>query len=107
MAVNIPLVQSSTPLTTEPVVAKVFDTWFLEDFHLYANADRTFNAKVLWRLGRINADGSSELSSQKGFTVLEDVLSDQSLTENPEIAAVVPQFLSALEAVSRRKGAIK
>jgi hypothetical protein len=107
MAVNIPVVQSTTPLTTEPVVAKVYDTWFLEDFHLYANADRTFNAKVLWRLGRVNADGTSELSSQKGFTVIEDLLSEAALTENPEIAAVVPQFLSALEAVSRRKGAIK
>ncbi len=38
--------------------------------------------------------------------MLEDLLSETTLTENPEVAAVLGQFLSALEAVSKRKGAI-
>jgi hypothetical protein len=107
MPVNIPIVSASAPVTTEPVATKVFDTWFLKDFKLYSTADRTFNASVSWQLGKIYEDGSSELSNQKGFVLLEDILSDTCLQENPEIAAIVPTFLSALEAISRRKNAIK
>lgn len=107
MAISIPVVASATPVTTEVIAAKTYDTWFLKDFHLYATQDRTFHAKVEWLLGKINEDGSSEFSGQKSFCLLEDLLSETSLTENPEIAAIVPAFLSALEAVSRRKNAIR
>lgn len=107
MAVSIPVVAATTPLTTEAVAIKTFDTWFLKDFHLYATADRTFHASVDWKLGRINEDGTQEFSSQRGFLLVEDLLSDATLSENPEIAAILPSFLAALEAISRRKQAIK
>jgi hypothetical protein len=106
MSINIQPIVSTTPVTTETVASKTYDTWFLTDFSLYAKPDRTFNAKVSWKLGKLNEDGSSELSNKTGFCMLEDLLSEQTLTENPEIAAVVENFLGALAAVSLRKGAI-
>jgi hypothetical protein len=107
MPINIPQIVAHAPLTVQPSETKTYDTWFLESFSLGASADRTFSAKVAWRLGKVNEDGSSELSQQRGFCFLDDMLSDSCLTENPEIAAVLPSFLGALEAVSRRKNAIK
>jgi len=106
MPVNIQPIVSADPVVTETVASKTYDTWFLTDFNLYAKPDRTFNAKVSWKLGKLNEDGSSELSNKTGFCMLEDLLSETTLTENPEVAAVLGQFLSALEAVSKRKGAI-
>ena len=103
---NIHPIVAQTPLVTEAIESKTYDTWFLTDFNLYAKPDRTFNAKVSWRLGKINSDGSSELSNKTGFCMLEDLLSDQTLSENPEIAGVMLNFLSALTTVSLRKGAI-
>jgi hypothetical protein len=107
MPVSIPQIVAAAPLTVQPSETKTFDTWFLEGFKLQATPNRTFNAKVSWRLGRTKEDGSSEMSDQKGFCLLEDLLSENCLTENPEVAAVLPSFLGALEAVSRRKNAIR
>jgi len=107
MPVDIPQIVATTPITVQPSETKTFDTWFLEGFALQASADRTFNAKVSWRLGRTKADGTAEMSDQKGFCFLEDLLSEACLTENPEVAAILPSFLGALEAVSRRKNAIR
>lgn len=104
---NIQPIITSTPVVTETVESKTYNTWFLTDFNLYAKPDRTFNAKVSWRLGKLNEDGSSELSSKTGFCLLENLLGEQTLTENPEIAAIVEGFLGALAAVSLRKGAIE
>lgn len=106
MSVQITPIVSATPVVQEATGEKTYDTWFLRDFQLYATTQRTFNAKVLWSLGKMNADGTSELTATTGFCFLENILSDTVLAENPEIAAILPQFLSALEAVSRRKNAI-
>lgn len=106
MPISIPPIVSNSPVIVNATETKTYDTWFLKDFQLYANSQRKFNAKVSWVLGKVNADGSSELSSTTGFTLLENILGDQCLQENPEIAAILPNFLSALEAISKRKGAI-
>lgn len=106
MPVQITPIVSATPVVVEAVTAKTYDTWFLKDFQLYSTPQRTFNAKVLWSLGKINDDGSADLSTKTGFCFLENILADTVLAENPEIAAILPQFLAALEAVSRRKNAI-
>lgn len=106
MPIEIQPIVSADPVVTETIASKTFDTWFLTDFSLYAKPDRTFNAKVSWKLGKMNEDGTSELSNKTGFCLLENLLDAETLMENPEIAGVLQQFLSALEAVSRRKGAI-
>lgn len=106
MSIEIQPIVSAEPVVTETIASKTFDTWFLTDFSLYAKPDRTFNAKVSWKLGKMNSDGTSELSNKTGFCLLENLLDTETLMENPEIAGVLQQFLSALEAVSRRKGAI-
>lgn len=106
MPVNIQQIITSTPVVAPTVSEKTYDTWFLTNFSLYAKPDRTFNAKVSWVLGKINEDGSAEMSSKTGFALLENLLSEETLMENPEIAAIVEGFLGALAAVSLRKGAI-
>jgi len=106
MPVDIPQIVAAAPLTVQPAETKTYDTWFLEGFTLQALPNRTFNAKVSWRLGRVKQDGTSEMSDQKGFCFLEDILSDTCLQENPEVASILPGFIGALEAVSRRKKAI-
>ena len=106
MPVQITPIVSATPVIVEAVAPKTYDSWFLKNFQLYSTPQRTFNAKVLWSLGKLNVDGTSELSATTGFCFLENILADTILAENPEIAAVLPQFLAALEAVSRRKNAI-
>jgi hypothetical protein len=103
---NIQPIVTGTPVVTETIESKTYDTWFLTDFNLYAKPDRTFNAKVSWRIGKLNADGTSELGKKTGFCMLEDLLSEQTLSENPEIAAIVEGFLGALASVSYKKGAI-
>ncbi len=106
MSVQIVPITSATPQVIQATEAKTYDTWFLKDFHLYSTVDRTFNAKVLWTLGKLNSDGTSELSNKTGFCFIENLLSDTALAENPEIASVLTPFLSALEAISKRKNAI-
>lgn len=49
---------------------------------------------------------SSELSDTRKSCYVRDLLSDTVLTRHPEIAQVLPGFLSALEAVSKREGVI-
>lgn len=106
MPLQIVPITSATPQVIQATEAKTYDTWFLKDFHLYSTTDRTFNAKVLWTLGKLNDDGTSELSNRTGFCYIENLLSETALTDNPEIAAVLTPFLSALEAISKRKNAI-
>jgi hypothetical protein len=49
---------------------------------------------------------SSELSSTRRNVYVRDILSDAVLTKHPEIAQILPGFLSALEAVGRREGTL-
>jgi|APGre2960657444_1045066.scaffolds.fasta_scaffold392220_1 hypothetical protein len=97
---------STNPVTTVPVPEKVYDTWFLSDFRLSATGDRKFVAEIFWTLGRINADGTSELSGKTTNHFIPDLLSEESLLANPEITTLVPDFLSTLAAVSKRANVI-
>lgn len=49
---------------------------------------------------------SSEFSDTRKNCYVRDLLSDGMLMRHPEIAQVLPGFLSALEAISKREGAI-
>ena len=103
---DIQPIVSTNPVTTVPVPEKVYDTWFLSDFRLSATTDRKFQAEIFWTLGKINADGTTELSDTKTNHFLPDLLDAGNLTANPEIAALVPTFLSTLAAVSKRANVI-
>lgn len=49
---------------------------------------------------------SSELSDTRRNCYVRDLLGDAQLTKHPEIIQVLPGFLSALEAISKREGSI-
>lgn len=48
----------------------------------------------------------SELSDRRSNCYVRDLLSTEVITKHPEIAAVLPEFLNAITAVSRREGSI-
>jgi len=97
---------SSNPVTTDPVPAKTYDTWFLTNFRLSATGDRKFVAEVFWQLGKLNADGTSEMSDKTVNHFIPDLLNPETIATNPEIAQLVPNFLSTLEIVSKRASII-
>ena len=49
---------------------------------------------------------SSELSDVRRNCYVRDLLGDAQLAKHPEIIQVLPGFLSALEAISKREGSI-
>lgn len=103
---NIQPIVSTNPIVTDPVPAKTYNTWFLTDFRLSATADRKFVAEVFWQLGKLNPDGTSEMSEKRVNHFIPDLLNPDTVATNPEIATLVPNFLSTLEAVSKRANII-
>jgi len=103
---DIQPIVSSNPVTIDPVPAKTYDTWFLTNFRLSATGDRKFVAEVFWQLGKLNADGTSEMSEKRVNHFIPDLLNPETIATNPEISELVPNFLSTLEAVSKRANVI-
>lgn len=103
---DIQPIAAANPITTTPIPAKTYDTWFLTDFRLSATSDRKFAAEVFWQLGKLNIDGSAEMSDKRINHFIPDLLNPDTLAANPEIATLVPNFLSTLEAVSKRANII-
>ena len=106
MSVSINPVLATNSITKPAVESKVFDTWFIDDFRLQADSERKFNACVVWKLGKLsttNGITTAELSEITKTVELKDILGEDFVLENPEIASVIPSFVSACENICKRR----
>lgn len=88
---------------------KTYNKWFMQQFTLNKNRDDDMGMMVSWRMGRtvVNA-GNTEMdfSDKIQNFVFNDVLSDAFATENPEMAGMLNELLSAMEAICKRQGGL-
>ena len=101
----------ATEAVTQPAIPEIVnDTWALDYQHIRRykadNGAFKFELYTIWSLGRMTSEGvwvEAEKETKKTI-VMNDMLSDESLEANPEIAAIGPPFFTNLAIVCKRVG---
>ena len=98
---QFPPIPASTPSTTAPVASEVFDQWFLKGLTINHRDGDVYDLETFWDKGN-----ATKLSGQSTNYIIRNILSQESLYANPEIAQIAPQFLGALAAAGMRLGVL-
>ena len=96
-----PAIPATTPSTSAPVPAEVFDQWFLAVLTLNHRDGTVYDLETHWDEGN-----EIKLSGKRTNYLIRDLLSQRSLFDFPEIAAIAPQFMAALAAIGKRLGVL-
>jgi hypothetical protein len=108
---------ASSPEIVAATPEKVYDIWFLENFQIRASADRTqpIDLEVFWLKGRLLKETIDGVETVVGYEtnpatrtnyIVRDLFNPEVLSQHPEIASLMPQFMPALEAVGKRLGVL-
>ena len=92
---------ATTPTTTPATMEEVFNQWFLAALSLNRRDGTVYDLETHWDQGN-----ETKLSGVRTNYIIRDLLSQQSLYDNPEIAEIAPQLMAALAAVGKRKGVL-
>ena len=98
---EFPPVLATNPTTTPATLEEVFNQWFLAVLALNRRDGTVYDLEVHWDQGN-----ETKLSGVRTNFIIRDLLSQQSLYENPEIAEIAPQLMAALAAIGKRKGVL-
>ena len=96
-----PPIPATTPSTSAPVPAEVFDQWFLAGLTIQHRDGDVYDLETFWDQGN-----AIKLSGKRTNYIIRDLLSQRSLFDFPEIAAIAPQFMAALAAAGTRQGVL-
>ena len=98
---EFPPILATKPSTSAPLAAEVFDQWFLAGVTINHRDGDVYDLETFWDQGN-----ATKLSGVRTNYIIRNLLSQQSLYDNPEIAAIAPQFIGALAAVGKRLGVL-
>ena len=96
-----PAIPATNPSTSAPVPAEVFDQWFLAGLTIQHRDGTVYDLETFWDQGN-----ETKLSGVRTNYIIRDLLSQKSLFDFPEIAAIAPQFMAALAAIGKRLGVL-
>ena len=98
---EFPPIPATNPSTTPAAPSEVYDQWFLAALSLNHRDGTVYDLETHWDQGN-----ETKLSGVRTNYIIRDLLSQQSLYENPEIAEIAPQLMAALAAVGKRLGVL-
>lgn len=98
---SFPSIPTSNPTSSAPVPAEVFDQWFLAGLAINYRDGDVYDLETFWNQGN-----ATKLNGVRTNYIIRDLLSQESLYANPEIAAIAPQFMAALAAAGKRLGVL-
>jgi hypothetical protein len=107
-------IEASAVTVVPPTAPPVLNMWFLENFTIRGYPDRT-QPIMLSALFVKGAEIKDESGNVTGYFTdpnfrthyeVRDVFNPTTLEKHPEIAALMPQFLVALDAVGKRLGVL-
>jgi hypothetical protein len=105
-----PEIPATDPTVVPPVEGATYDQWFLSGTTISSQAASTFDLESFWVKGN-----ATELSSITTNNVIRNVTSIPSLAEqlgqdfldaNPDIVAIMPQFLAVLAKIATKQGVL-
>lgn len=108
-------IEASQPTVVEPAaVPPPLDTWFLENLSIRGNVDRTMpiSLNAMFVKGTELKDAAGNVTgyytdaNHRTHFQIENLFSVNTMSTHPEIAALMPQFLAALDAVGKRLGVL-
>ena len=107
---TFPQIPATDPTVVPPVAGATYDQWFLSGTTISSQAASTFDLESFWVKGN-----ATELSSITTNNVVRDITSIPSLAEqlgqdfldaNPDIVAIMPQFLAVLAKIATKQGVL-
>ena len=96
-----PPIPATTPSTAPATLEEVFNQWFLAVLTLNHRDGTVYDLETHWDEGN-----ETKLSGKRTNYIIRDLLSQRSLFDFPEIAAIAPQFMAALAAAGTRQGVL-
>ena len=94
-------IPATTPSTSAPVAAEVYDQWFLAGLTIQHRDGDVYDLETFWDQGN-----AIKLSGKRTNYIIRNLLSQESLYANPEIATIALPFLAALAAAGKRLGVL-
>lgn len=98
---EFPPIPATNPSTTPATPAEVYDQWFLAGVTINHREGDVYDLETFWDQGN-----ATKLSGVRTNFIVRNLLSQESLYANPEIAAIAPQFMVALAAAGKRLGVL-
>ena len=98
---EFPPIPATDPSTTPAVPEEVFNQWFLTGCNIAKRSGSVYDLETFWIKGN-----DLRLSATTTNYIIRDLLSQDSLYANPEIAQIAPQFIAALAAAGKRLGVL-
>jgi len=98
---EFPPIPATNPTTTPATPVEVYDQWFLAGLTINHRDGDVYDLETFWDQGN-----ATKLSGVRTNYIIRNLLSQESLYANPEIAAIAPQFMAALAAVGKRLGVL-
>ena len=98
---EFPPIPATNPTVTPAVPSQTFDQWFMTSVSIAQQTGDKYDLNAYWIEGNATALGTVTTNY-----IIRDLLSQESLIANPEIAQIAPQFMAALAAVGKRLGVL-
>ena len=105
-----PDVPATDPTVVSPVAGETYNKWYLTDCNISSREGSSFDIESFWVKG--NATGYSDTRTNnivRNFTdptSLVSQLGEEWLTANPDVVAIMPQFLAVLAKIGTRQGVL-
>ena len=105
-----PEIPASNPTVVPPVEGATYDQWFLSAANISSQEASTFNLECFWVKG--NATALSPITTNNVVLNITNVdslaaqLGQDFLDANPDIVAIMPQFLTVLAKIATKQGVL-
>ena len=98
---EFPTIPATNPTVTPAVPAATYDQWYMTNTSIDKQPEGKYDLNVYWIEGNATAVGAKTTNY-----IVRDLLSQESLIDNPEIAEIAPQLMAGLAAIGKRKGVL-
>ena len=107
---TFPEIPATDVTVVPPVAGATYDQWFLSGTTISSRAASTFDLESFWVKGN-----ATELCNITTNNVVRNITSIPSLAEqlgqdfldaNPDVIAIMPQFLSVLAKIAKKQGVL-
>ena len=105
-----PDVPATDPTITPPVAGETYNKWYLTGCSISSREGAAFDIESFWVKG--NTTGYSDTRTNnivRNFTDMPSLVSqlgEDWLTANPDVVAIMPQFLAVLAKIATRQGVL-
>lgn len=105
-----PEIPATDPTVVPPVEGATYDQWFLTGTNIARRDGDVYDLESFWVKG--NATALSNIATNNvvrnitNLASLSDQLGADWLNENPDVIAIMPQFLAVLAKIAKQQGVL-